>query len=112
MKATSAHIRRTRAIAVVNSRLWDIGGFQIPVEVAEGMWYHEVEPQTGCGFGAGAWPVFELSARRMELYFAWLMPLADEGKFATLARLKYIKGDTWIEIRKRAMMSSMNVEAT
>ena len=48
----------------------------------------------------------------MELYLARLMPLADEGKFATLARLKYIKGDTWIEIRKRAMMSSMNVEAT
>ena len=111
MKATSAHIRRTRAIAVANSLLWDIGGFQIPVEVAEGMWYREVEPQTGCGFGAGAWPVFELSARRMELYLARLMPLADEGKFATLARLKYIKGDTWIEIRKRAMTSSMNAEA-
>jgi hypothetical protein len=70
-----------------------------------------MEPQTGYGFGAGAWPVFELSARRMELYLARLMPLADNEKLATSARLKYIKGDTWIEIRKRAMMSSMNTEA-
>jgi hypothetical protein len=111
MKATSAHIQGTRAVAVANSRLWDIGGFQIPVEVAEGMWYCEVEPQTGCGFGAVAWPVFELSARRMDLYCARLMPLADKGKFATLARLKYIKGDTWIEIQKRATMLAMNAEA-
>jgi hypothetical protein len=79
MKATSAHIRQTRAIAVANSRLWNVGGFQIPVEVSEGMWYREVEPQTGCDFGAGAWPVFELSACRMELYLARLMPLAGEG---------------------------------
>ena len=54
MKATLAHIQRPRAIAVANSRLWDMGGFQIPVVVAEGMLYCEVEPQTGCGFGAGA----------------------------------------------------------
>jgi hypothetical protein len=99
-------------MAVANSQLWDMGGFQIPVEVAEGMWSCEVEPHTGCGFGAGGWPVvFELSARRVELFLARLMPLADEGKFAMLARLKYIKGDTWIKIRGRSMMSSMNAEA-
>jgi hypothetical protein len=60
------------------------------------MWYREGKPQTVCDFEAGAWSVFELSARRMELHLAWLAPLADKGKFETLARLKYIKGDTWI----------------
>jgi hypothetical protein len=69
------------------------------------MWYCDVKPQTGCDFGASAWPVFELSARRMELYLARFMPLTDEGKFAILARSKYIKGDTWIKIRGRSMMS-------
>jgi hypothetical protein len=47
----------------------------------------------------------------MELYLARLMPLADEGKFATLARSKQIIGDTWIKIRGRSMMSSIYAEA-
>jgi hypothetical protein len=88
-----------------------MGGFQIPVEVAGGMRYCKVEPETGCGFGAGAWPAFELSARTMELYLARLMRLADKGKCAMFARLKNIEGDTWIKIRERSMMSSMNAVA-
>jgi hypothetical protein len=86
-----------------------MGGFQIPVEVAEGMWHREVVPHTRCGSCAGVLP-FELSACRIHLYLAWLIPHVEEGKFATLAGLKYIKGDTWINARKRRMMSSMNAE--
>jgi hypothetical protein len=42
----------------------------------------------------------------MELYLSRLMPLG-KGKFVTLARSKYIKGDTWIKIRgTRSVMSS------
>jgi len=77
-----------------------MGGFQIPVEVAEGMWRREVVPHTRCGSCAGVLP-FELSACRIHLYLAWLIPHVEEGKFATLAGLKYIKGDTWINARKR-----------
>jgi hypothetical protein len=98
--ATSAYIR----MAPANSRLWDIGGFQIPVELTEEVRHHEVVPHTwNCTFLGP----LELSARRMQAYLLGLMPQSDKGKFATFAVSKYNPGDTWNEITRTTKMSAM-----
>lgn len=88
-------------------------GFQIPVEVAQGLWHREVvSAHTTCGSCAGALVPFKLSACR-HLYLAKLIPHVDEGSmFVTLAGLKHIIGDIWINAIGRMIMSSMNTDYT
>jgi hypothetical protein len=88
MNESSAQVLRTISMAVANSLLCDIGGFQTPTE---GSSERCVEPHKSTGVECR---LLALSPLSICDYRCWLMPEVEEGKLEMFAGSKYIVGDT------------------